>query len=213
MRLNFKWIVAIGLALGLADAWWEHSVSKRDRLGDDAAPDAETVKVRARETAKPVAAAVTPAATPVANWRTGVSDVFGSGMSPTEQAKSLLAQFPNLPPAGQFETAHHISNLLPDEAYGTWAGYLTNSAISSEARKVIYADLLHRPNSIKLPMLLQLARSPAAPDSASAAQLLRATLREDHGSDWSTWSLRIQVWLKANPDPARPGSSGMTVGN
>jgi hypothetical protein len=78
---------------------------------------------------------------------------------------------------------------------------------------VIYADLMQRPNSIKLPMLLQLARSPSSPKAADAAQVLRATLREDHGSDWSTWRARIQAWLKANPDPARPGISGMTVGN
>ncbi|MFO1515061.1 MAG: hypothetical protein U1F83_19500 [Verrucomicrobiota bacterium] len=213
MRFNFKWIVALGLLLGLADAWWEHSSSKQDRSSADETLTTEPVKARARETTTASTTSAATTAKPVANWQPGVSDVFGSGASTSEQAKSLLAQFPNLPPAGQFETAHHISNLLPDEAYGTWAGYLTNSAISPEARKVIYADLLHRPNSIKLPMLLQLARSPSAPNSTEAAQLLRATLREDHGSDWSTWSLRIQAWLKANPDPARPGSSGMTVGN
>lgn len=213
MRFNFKWIVAIGLLLGIADAWWEHSASKNDLLGEDEPLDAETVKVRARGSTKPPLTPVASAATAVANWQVGVSDVFGSGASTPEQAKSLLAQFPNLPPAGQYEAAHHISNLLPDDAYGTWAGYLTNSAVAPEARNVIYADLLHRPNSIKLPLLLQLARSPSSPKAAEAGQLLRATLREDYGSDWNTWQLQIQAWLKANPDPARPDISGMTVGN
>jgi len=213
MRFNFKWIVAIGLLLGIADAWWEHSASKNDLPGEDEPLDGETVKVRARESTKLTPTPVRSTATPAANWQVGVSDALGSGVSTPEQAKSLLAQFPNLPPAGQFETAHHISNLLPDNAYGTWASYLTNSSVSPEARDVIYADLLHRPNSIKLPLLLQLARSPSSSKAAEAAQLLRATLREDYGSDWSVWQLRVQAWLKANPDPGRPDISVMTVGN
>lgn len=213
MRLNFKWIVALGLLLGIADAWWEHSASKEDLLGDDEDLGTETVKVRARETTKPTTTRMPANGPAVANWQVGVSDVFGSGASTSEQAKNLLAQFPNLPPAGQFEAAHHISNLLPDEAYGTWAGYLTNTAVTPETRNVIYADLLYRPNSIKLPLLVQLARSPSSPKAAEAAQLLRATLREDYGSDWDVWQVRIQAWLKANPDPARPDISGMTVGN
>jgi hypothetical protein len=213
MRFNFKWIVALGLLLGIVDAWWEHSSSKQDRTSEDEALDTETVKVRARETTATPPNGAATTANPVANWQPGVSDVFAAGASTSEQANSLLAQFQNLPPAGQFQAAHHISNLLPDDSYGAWAGYLTNAAVSPEVRSVIYADLLHRPNTIKLPLLLQLARSPAAPDSAGAAQLLRATLREDHGSDWNAWQWRIQAWLKANPDPARPGSSGMTVGN
>lgn len=211
MRFNFKWVVVIGLLLAIANVWWEHSASRKD-LGTDAEPvSQDTLQVRARETAPK-----TPVAAPVApneNWRAGVSDVFVPHTTPADQAKSLLAQFPNLPPAGQLEAAHHISNLLPDDAYAAWASQLTNAAVSPEARSVIYADLLHRPNSIKLPLLLQLARSPQSPDSARATQLLRATLRVDHGSDWNAWSLRIQAWLAANPDPGHPGFSGMTVGN
>ena len=213
MRFNFKWLVAIGLLLGLADIWWEHSSSRQGDLNDNETFGTETIKARARGSSAKNAPGAATTATPAANWQTGVSQVLSSGAPAPEQAKSLLAQFPNLPPAGQFEAAHHISNLLPDDSYGTWAGYLTNSAVSPETRSVIYADLLHRPNSIKLPLLLQLARSPSAPDAAGALKSLRAILREDHGPDWNGWPSRIQTWLKANPDPARPGISGMAVGN
>lgn len=213
MRFNFKWLVAIGILLGIANVWWEHASAKKDLWGAEEQYDTDPVKVRARETKPVPVAAPTAAAAPAATWQTGVKQVLTSNASTSDQAKSLLAQFPNLPPAGQFETAHHISNLLPDDAYSNWAGYLTNSAVPPEVRGVIYADLLRRPNSIKLPQLLQLARSPASPQAAEALQLLGNTLGEDHGSNWSAWSLRIQAWLKANPDPARPGFSGMTVGN
>jgi hypothetical protein len=61
-------------------------------------------------------------------------------------------------------------------------------------------------------MLLEVARSSSS-QSGDAVQLLRNSLREDYGTDWNAWSQRIQEWLKANPDLARPGSSGTIVGN
>ena len=212
MRFKFKWLVAIGLILGIASVWWERSSSRKDLGGDDELLDTETVKARARETgavSKPVPSAV---AANVPTWQPAISQALASSSSTADQAKNLLVQFPNLPPAGQLEAAHHISNLLPDESFEAWAGYLTNSSVPLNVRGVIYADLVRRPNSIRLPTLLQVARS-SSPQAIGAAQLLRATLREDHGTDWNAWSLRIQEWLKTHPDPARPGSSGMTVGN
>jgi len=210
MRVNFKWIVPIGLLLGLAEYFW----GRRPSSGD-APPAAErvpgVVTAYARENAGAPGVATTFPTT--ASWQTKVSNTLDPALSTSDQAKSLLALFPTLPPAGQFEAAHHISNLLPDDSYATWAGYLTNSAVSAEAQRVIYADLLHRPNSLKLPLLVALARTPSSPNSTSAAQLLRATLREDYGSDWNAWQLGIQAWLKENPDSGRPGLSGMTVGN
>jgi hypothetical protein len=199
MRFNFKWIVAIGLLLAVANVWWERSSSRKDYWGDDEPFDAGTKKVHAREST-PLVTRTTTATVPAPTWHGTVNQAITSGSSPSDQAKNLLAQFPNLPPAGQFEAAHHISNMLPNDSYGTWAGYLTNAAVSPETQKVIYADLLHRPNSIKLPLLLELARSPTCPQTTDAAQLLRAILREDHGSDWEAWSQRIQAWLKNNPD-------------
>jgi len=210
MRLNFKWIVPIGLLLGVAEFWWHRQPSKDDAPAEVDAPPS-VVTAYARENA-----VVTSGATAFSagtNCQTKVGGALSPGVSTSDQAKNLLALFPTLPPAGQFEAAHHISNLLPDDSYATWAGYLTNSAVSSEAQRVIYTDLLHRPNSLKLPLLLALARTPSSPNSGSAAQLLRATLREDHGSDWNAWQSGIQVWLKENPDNGRPGLSGMTVGN
>ena len=212
MRSKFKWVVAIGLVLGVASVWWERSSSTKDDTGEDELLDAGAMKARAREVNPATKTSATPAVGTAQTWQPTITRVLTSGAPSAEQAKNLLAEFPNLPPAGQFEAAHHISNLLPDDSYGSWASYLTNSSLPPNVRGVIYADLVQRPNSIRLPFLLQLART-SSPNAADAAQFLRATLREDYGTDWNAWSLRIQAWLKANPDPARPGISGMTVGN
>jgi len=211
MRFNFKWMIAIGLVLGIASIWWERS-SRKGMSGDDELLDADAIKARARGTPAVARVESSPAVVPAPTWQPVISQAIKSASTPADQAKNLMAQFPNLPPAGQFEAAHHISNLLPDESYTTWAGYLTNTSIPANVRGVIYADLQHRPNSIRLPILLQVARSTSS-QSSDAAQLLRNTLGDDYGNDWNAWSARIQEWLKANPDPASRGISGMAVGN
>jgi hypothetical protein len=211
MRFNFKWMVAVGLVLGVASIWWERS-SRKDVSGEDDLLDADALKVRARGNTPTTPAGGSPVIVSAPTWQPVISQIINSATPPADQAKNLLAQFPNLPPGGQFEAAHHISNLLPDESYGLWAGYLTNASISVDVRKVIYADLQHRPNWIRLPTLLQVARSSSS-QANDAAQLLRNTLGDDYGNDWNTWSARIQEWLKSNPDPTPPGISGITIGN
>jgi len=131
-----------------------------------------------------------------------VSEVLTSTASSTAKAQALLGLFPQLPAVEQATAAHHIVNLLPDDSYPSFATQLTNANASAEVRAIIYADLLQRPNAIKLPWLLAIARSPWVGQASEAALLLQATLREDHGTNWSVWSERVSAWLQANPDAA-----------
>ena len=119
------------------------------------------------------------------------------------KAQSLVALFPQLPPAAQPAAAHHIVNLLPDGAYASFATQLTNASAATAVRAVIYADLLHRPNALKLPWLLAMARSSGVGQATEAVALLQATLREDHGTNWDAWSERIGAWLQAHPDESQ----------
>jgi hypothetical protein len=129
-----------------------------------------------------------------------LSEVLGSSVSSSAKAQSLVTIFPQLPAVAQPGAAHHIVNLLPDNAYPSFATQLTNVNATAEVRAVIYADLLHRPNALKLPWLLAMARSPGVAQATEAAALLQATLREDHGTNWDAWSERISAWLQAHPE-------------
>ncbi len=129
-----------------------------------------------------------------------MSEVLGSSASSSAKAQSMVTVFPQLPAAAQPAAAHHIVNLLPDNAYATFASQLTNTNASAEVRAVIYADLLHRSNALKLPWLLAMARSAGVAQAPEAAALLQATLREDHGTNWDAWSERISMWLQAHPE-------------
>jgi len=62
------------------------------------------------------------------------------------------------------------------------------------------ADALNRPNSLKLPSLLDVARDPQNPKAGEAKEVLQLFLDEDYGSDWTTWQAKMDAWLKDNPD-------------
>ncbi len=61
-------------------------------------------------------------------------------------------------------------------------------------------DVLNRPNSVKLPLLLDLARDPQHPKASEAKDILELFLEEDYGNDWTKWQAKLDQWLKDNPD-------------
>lgn len=145
---------------------------------------------------------LTPEGNTAATGSERMGEVLSSTASSSAKAQALLTLFPQLPATAQPAAAHHIVNLLPDAAYGAFATHLTNANASAEVRTIIYTDLLQRPNGIKLPWLLAVARSPGGSQAGEAARLLQATLREDHGANWNVWSERIRLWLQTHPDDA-----------
>ncbi len=209
MRINFKYIVVIGLLLAAAETWWK--VSRRK--GTTTPVTAETndaVKAFARESNP---SAVTIPVVPVTNWTVQLGAVLKSGNSTTNQAISLLAMFPSLPADGQLEAVQHATRLLPAEYFSALGAQLTNTAAAPAVRRAIFADLLARPNALKLPWLVEVAQASLDGQSDEALLLLQSQLREDHGSNWNTWRERVAVWLSLHPDPSPPPNPGGPVSN
>jgi len=143
-----------------------------------------------------------PAATAnlITNWEDKVDEVLGSTASDSDKATQMLALFPYLPPEGQEEVARHVSNLLPNQDYGLMHNYLTNSDLPENVLDVLLADALNRPNSLKLPALLDLARNEQNPEAAEAKDFLELLLDQDYGTNWDQWQAGVDAWLKDNPD-------------
>lgn len=133
-------------------------------------------------------------------WEDKVDEILGSTNSEPDKAKQMLEMFPQLPADGQEEVAHHLSNLLSDQDYGLMQAYLTNAALPEEVLDVLLGDVLNRPNSLKLPALLAVARTPQHPKAAEAKDFLELFLEEDYGDDWGKWQGSMEQWLKENPD-------------
>jgi hypothetical protein len=133
-------------------------------------------------------------------WEDKVDDILGSAKSDSDKAKQMLEMFPQLAADGQEEVARHLSNLVSDEDYGALRAYLTNAALPAAVLDILLGDLLNRPNSLKLPALLEVARTPQHPKAGEAKDFLELFLEEDYANDWDKWQTKMDEWLKANPD-------------
>jgi hypothetical protein len=136
----------------------------------------------------------------VTNWEDKVDEILGAEVEDPEKAKRMVDLFPSVPEDGQVELAQHMSNLVPDENYASLAQYLTNAAYSEQVLDVLLADVLNRPNGIKLPALVDVASNPQHPKAGEAKDILELFLEQDYGTDWATWKTKVDQWLKDNPD-------------
>jgi hypothetical protein len=136
----------------------------------------------------------------VPDWDDKINDILGPEGDEKEKSKKLIELFPQLPPDGQEEVAHHLSNLVADEDYAPLASFVTNSALPEAVLDVFVEDVFNRPNTIKLPLLLDIAQDPQHPRASEAKDVLELFLEEDFGNDWTRWHAKMDQWLKDNPD-------------
>jgi len=136
----------------------------------------------------------------ITNWEDRVDEILTSSVPEADKARKMLEMFPRLPEGGQVEVAQHLANLVSDQDYPSLGRFLTNSALPEPVLDVLVADVLNRPNSVKLPALLGVARDPQNPKAGEAKDILQLFLEEDYGADWNTWQAKVDQWLKDNPD-------------
>jgi hypothetical protein len=148
----------------------------------------------------PAATVTPPGDAAMLEWSARIDDVLREGIEEPQKAKKLLELLPTLPADGQVEAAQHISNLLPDEDYPLLRPALTNAATSRDVIEVLLADVLNRPNALKLPTLLDIARVENHPNVEEAREILELFVDANHGTDWAKWTEAVQNWLKENPD-------------
>ena len=134
------------------------------------------------------------------NWEDTIDGIIGSDEDDTNKVKQLFALFPKLPPDGQEEAVQHLSNLVDDTNYAQLGQLMTNDTLSEGVLDELLADLLNRPNSLKLPMLLDLAQDPNNAKSSEAKDLLELYLGNDYGTNWSAWQSGMTDWMTQNPD-------------
>jgi len=136
----------------------------------------------------------------ITNWDDRVDQILAADTDDTNKVAQLFDIFPRLPEDGQVEVAEHLSNLVPDDNYTRLGQLLEDPKLPESVLDELMADALNRPNSVKLPVLLQVAQEPDNPKASEAKDLLELYLDEDYGTDWSQWQTKLQAWLKDNPD-------------
>lgn len=134
------------------------------------------------------------------NWEDKIDDIVGSDDADTNKVKQLFALFPKLPPDGQEEVVQHLSNLVEDDNYAPLGDLLKNDKLPEGVLDELLADVLNRPNNLKLPLLLDVASDGDHAKKDEAKDLLELYLGEDYGSDWNAWGSHMTNWLQQNPD-------------
>lgn len=134
------------------------------------------------------------------NWEDKIDDIVGSDDADTNKVKQLFALFPNLPPDGQEEVVQHLSNLVDDEDYAPLGDLLKNAKLPEGVLDELLADVLNRPNNVKLPLLLDVASNSDHAKHDEAKDLLELYLGDDYGSDWGEWGKHLTNWLQQNPE-------------
>ena len=209
-------VVAVGVGLGLwATRGPEEAVvlpedidistesPTRPGPGLPAQPDPPTIAERPTlpvpaptvDTAPPQAA---PTAAPT--WEDKLDEILGAESDDTNKVAELLVMFPTLSQEAKVEVAQHLSNLVEDENYAPLGNLLQDTQNSEEVLDVLMADLLDRPDSMKLPLLLEIARNPGHPHAGEAKDILELYIDEDYGNNWAQWDAGIKKYLAENPD-------------
>ena len=129
------------------------------------------------------------------SWKESVENVLNSESEEKEKSQRLLELFPNLPQDGQIAAAEHLSILLPNQEYAALGQYLTNATTPEPVLDVLLAGLLNRPDTLKLPYLLKVARDEQNPKAGEAQGLLQALLDENFGNDWTRWQAKVDQWV------------------
>lgn len=152
-------------------------------------------------TPKPVVTAA-PSPTPMAapkplqDWELRIDEVLRSNADEAQTAKILINILPTLPPEGQEEAAQHISNLTLDENYKDVLPLVKNPNLPEEVLDVFVTDLMNREDNVKLPALLDIAKTPNHPHHEEALTDLEIFLDEDFGNDWGRWDTALKAYLK-----------------
>jgi len=121
--------------------------------------------------------------------------------NPKQAVLLLLNMLPTLKEEEQAEAADHAANLLEDEDYASVMPQLVNARLPEEIVDIFYTDLLNRPDELKLPALLEVARQPGHPYHEEAKETLSLFLGEDYQENWPQWKTAIVKYLTNGEAP------------
>ena len=137
-----------------------------------------------------------------ADWEEKFEEVFDSDLDTDKMAEKMLEIYPHLSPTAQKDAIEHILNLVPDEGFAPVGKILLNPRTPVEISDDIMNDMGNRPGVIRMPLILEVAKTPDHPKAAEAKELLELYIEpeEDPGNDWAKWETAMKKYLEENPD-------------
>jgi len=134
-------------------------------------------------------------------WQRRAEGILYGDLDDLQKGHALAQVLPHLPEDEQTSVTGEFALSLEDDSFAGAAGpMLFNARTGGAVMNALMADTLSRPNTVKLPLLLEVARTPGHPKAADATSLLELYLDGDFGRDWKKWEAALEKELRKNPD-------------
>jgi len=131
-------------------------------------------------------------------WEQILDSILTGAGEASEKADMLTNLMTLAPVEAEVELAQHLVNLAEDDHYDGAAAFLTNATTPAAVATVLLNDLLNRKNTLKLPMLLVIARNQDHPLKDQAKDMLELFLQADYSTNWDQWASAVDTWLQEN---------------
>lgn len=211
--LAFLLIVAIGVGIGWLASRRpspppENGVQQSGAKSDTTAPRQPAALVMSTKSAvtnevpNPFAGDIAEEEEVSTNPDDKIDDILGEVTAITNVVKNLIELYPKLSNAGKLEAVEHLTMLVPDEDYEPLAKILMDKEVLPAVSSELLTDLIDRPNDVKMPLMLSIARDPKHPGAKEAKENLELLIEpeEELGDDWDKWEKAMEEWVKENPE-------------
>lgn len=129
-------------------------------------------------------------------WEERIKRILAMPVSDSEKSILLFSLLQNVPEEAYSTVTGQAVELLRDPDYQMVAApIIVNPATHGMIMSVLFSDLMERPDSITLPILLAIARTPTHPFAPSARDNLNLLLGQDFESDWGAWENAVRQRL------------------
>jgi hypothetical protein len=147
------------------------------------------------ETEQPLIPAL-PLQTGELAWEARIRSVLSrEKATDAEKARGLFALLPAMPAEGAETCAEEAVKRLPDAEYRHAQAAVTNPGTYGLALGVLFADLMERPDNLRLPTLVTIARNSSHPYAGPARDNLELLLGQNFGNDWPRWEAAVRERL------------------
>lgn len=131
-------------------------------------------------------------------WEQRLDGILLGAGEPNDKSDMIRKLMTVAPVEAQVELAQHLINMTQDDHYDGVAELLTNTTTQTAVATVLMNDLLNRRNTLKLPMLLAVARNEDHALKDQAKDMLELFLQADYAANWDQWASAVDTWLQQN---------------
>lgn len=147
--------------------------------------------------------AETAVAVQIPEWKMKLDGILASAATPEQKIQQLREFLSKLPDPDAEHAVQALTLSVKNEAFAFIKPLVVDPNLPEPVRDEFMVDLLNRPNSIRVPLFLELARNPDHPDHENAYDMLEIFTNQKLGADWVAWDKAVATWLKENPDQVR----------